>query len=84
MTNTTQESRNRHERRAAAGAEPRQKQRLDRFSYGIGEVANALGVSSGFIRLEIERGRLESFRLGRRVLIKKASFDAYIEAGQVA
>jgi excisionase family DNA binding protein len=50
---------------------------LPRLTYGIDEIANALGVSAGFIRLEVARGRLTTLRVGRRVLITKASFDAY-------
>jgi len=50
---------------------------LPRLAYGIDEVANSLGVSAGFVRLEIGRNRFVTLRVGRRVLITKASFDAY-------
>jgi excisionase family DNA binding protein len=53
------------------------KRALPRVAFGIAEVADALGVSPGFIRLEIARKQLVAFRAGRRVLITKASFDAY-------
>lgn len=51
-----------------------------RRAYGIAEVAESLGVSSGFVRLEIQRGRLATLRIGRRVLIASASLDKYINA----
>ncbi len=57
------------------------KPTLSRVAFGIREVANALGVSGSFIRLEILRGRLKTVRLGRRILVTKASLDDYLAAG---
>jgi len=58
------------------------KQRtVERRAFGIVEVAASLEVSAGFIRLEIARGRLQVLRLGRRLLITRPSFDAYMAAG---
>lgn len=63
----------------------RGRQKLPRLAVGIDEFAAALGVSGSFIRLEIQRTkagrrerRLETFRMGRRVLISQASADAYL------
>jgi excisionase family DNA binding protein len=55
------------------------KRDVPRVSYGIREVAAAMGVSEGFIRVEIKRGQLKTFRRGRRVLISKAAFNEYTE-----
>jgi excisionase family DNA binding protein len=54
--------------------------RLPRLTYSIGEIAESLGVSEGFVRLEIQRGKLDTRRAGRRVLVTKASFDQYLDA----
>ena len=53
------------------------KQPLPRVAYGIREVTQACGVSVGFVRLEIARGKLAAFRAGRRVLVRRESFEAY-------
>jgi excisionase family DNA binding protein len=53
---------------------------VPRVSYGIREVAAAMGVSEGFIRVEIKRGQLKTFRRGRRVLVSQAAFHQYTEA----
>jgi excisionase family DNA binding protein len=57
------------------------KTTVTRVAYSVIEVAQMLGVSGSFVRLEIKRGRLEEFRAGRRVLVTKRSFDAYMAAG---
>ena len=57
----------------------RQRVRLDRIAYGIRELAEAIGVSPEFIRLEIERGKLETFYAGRRLLITAKSFESYVQ-----
>jgi excisionase family DNA binding protein len=56
----------------------RVRPRLPRLTYGIKEVAESLGVSEAFIRLEIDRKHLQVIRAGRRVLVIKSSFDEYI------
>ena len=66
----------------------RGRQKLHRLAYGVDEFATALGVSGSFIRLETQRRRpdgspvLETFRVGRRVLISQASADAYLARGR--
>jgi excisionase family DNA binding protein len=66
-----------HELQTAPRRRVTKRALLPRVSYGIDEIAGALGVSASFIRLEIARKRLVSFRAGRRVLVPKSSFDAY-------
>jgi excisionase family DNA binding protein len=49
-----------------------------RLAYGVQEFAGALGVTVGFIRLEIQRKRLGIIRVGRRVLISRAEAERYL------
>ncbi len=49
-----------------------------RVAYRVSEVARALGVSAGLVRLEIARGNLGAVRVGRRVLIHAAEFEAFV------
>jgi len=51
---------------------------LDRTAYSIAEVANSLGVSRAFVRLEMTRQKLATLRVGRRTLIPRQSFESYI------
>lgn len=44
----------------------------------IAETARQLGVSMGFLRLEIARGKLRPTRLGRRVLILDQELRRYL------
>src|SRR4051794_37723965 len=53
------------------------KPALERRAYTVQEIAATLGVSTGFVRLEIARGRLAVMRAGRRVLVSRQSFDSY-------
>jgi hypothetical protein len=64
-------------------APSRQRVRLGRIAYGIRELAEAIGVSPEFIRLEIERGKLETFYAGRRLLITAKSFEDYVQIVKV-
>jgi excisionase family DNA binding protein len=50
----------------------------DRLAYGVQELAQRLGVSPSFVRLEIERGRLNSVRAGRRLLITRTEIERYL------
>jgi hypothetical protein len=50
-------------------------------AFGIVELARAIGVSPGFLRLEIARGNLQPTRLGRRILITSAELERYLVAG---
>ena len=44
------------------------------------EAAESIGVSTTFLRREIERGRLTPTRLTRRVLILVEDWEAYLQA----
>jgi len=57
---------------------------MERLAYGIEEVAEMLGCSSGFIRLEWKRGKLVITKLGRRRVVMKPDLDAYLQAGRKA
>ncbi len=57
-------------------------ERPPRRAFSVKETARSLGVSPGFLRLEIERGRLQVTRLGRRVLITSGELERYLAAGQ--
>lgn len=50
-----------------------------RLMLGIAEAAERIGVSAGFLRLEIRRGALSAKRLGRRVLISVAELERYLQ-----
>jgi hypothetical protein len=51
-----------------------------RMAFSIKELALAYGVSSGFLRLEIARGKLRPARLGRRVVISRNEAERYLSA----
>jgi excisionase family DNA binding protein len=53
---------------------------VERLAYGLGEVAGMLGVSASFMRLEVARGRLGVFHLGKRTLISREALDEYLAA----
>jgi|GEM_PF-2517466 len=55
-------------------------ERLERAAFGLSELAASLGVSEGFLRLEIARGRLAPMRIGRRVLIPTEEWGRYLRA----
>jgi excisionase family DNA binding protein len=52
-----------------------------RWGYSFGEVAERLGLSIGFLRLEASRGNLRTRRLGRRVVILASDLADYLRAG---
>jgi excisionase family DNA binding protein len=47
-------------------------------AHGVKEAASLLGVSPGFIRLEIQRKRITPARVGRRVLITAEELRRYL------
>jgi excisionase family DNA binding protein len=55
-----------------------QQNHLERRAFSIDEIAQSLGTSTAFIRLEIARGHLATLRVGRRVLITRESFDQFL------
>jgi hypothetical protein len=73
-----------HMQTKVAPASSRHRVRLGRIAYGIRELAEAIGVSPEFIRLEIERGKLETFYAGRRLLITAKSFEDYVKIVKVS
>ena len=54
---------------------------MTRLAYGVQELAQRLGVSPSFVRLEIQRGRLNSVRAGRRLLVTRTEIERYLSAG---
>jgi excisionase family DNA binding protein len=52
-----------------------------RLALGVRESAQALGVSTAFLRLEIARKRLQVSRLGRRVVVPAAELQRYLADG---
>ena len=56
----------------------------NRLTYGINELAVALGVNSGTVRLEIARNRLKATRFGRRVLVRVSELERYLAQGEHA
>lgn len=51
---------------------------------GLRNLAEQLGVSVGFLRLEISRGRLLPTRLGRRVVVTADEARRYLAKNQAA
>jgi excisionase family DNA binding protein len=62
----------------------RDKADMTRLAYGVQELAQRLGVSPSFVRLEIERGRLNSIRAGRRLLITQTEIERYLSASNTS
>ena len=62
----------------------KQKLTSDRLAYGLREIANMLGVSPSFMRLEVSRGKLGVFRLGKRTLVSREVLDRYLAEHQNA
>jgi len=57
-------------------------QRATRRAYGLPELAESLGCSAAFLRLEGGRGKLRVTRLGRRVVVLAEDVEAYLAAGR--
>jgi hypothetical protein len=51
----------------------------DRRAYSVPELGRLYPVSMGFLRGEIRRGALRVRRFGRRVLVLREDWDAYVE-----
>ena len=51
----------------------------ERRAYSIPELGELYPVSTGFLRGEIRRGALKIRRFGRRIVVLKEDWDAYIE-----
>jgi hypothetical protein len=51
----------------------------DKRAYSVPELNRLYPVSVGFLRGEIRRGALRVRRFGRRVLVLKEDWDAYVQ-----
>jgi excisionase family DNA binding protein len=49
-----------------------------KLGWTLGELAQSLGVSVPFLRLEVKRGRLRAAHLGRRVVLLDAEVRRYL------
>jgi excisionase family DNA binding protein len=49
-------------------------------TYSVAALANTLGVSSALIYGSIARGELRAIRLGRRIMISRATLDSLLRA----
>ena len=54
----------------------------NRVAWSVSEVAASTGLSRGFVRGEIKRGRLRVRRAGRRVLVLDRDLCEYLYAPQ--
>jgi excisionase family DNA binding protein len=50
----------------------------DKRAYSVSELSRLYPVSTGFLRGEIRRGVLRARRFGRRVLVLREDWDAYV------
>lgn len=50
----------------------------ERLTYSVKEAADALGVSEWTVREEIRTGRIESVRLGSRILIPRFALERLV------
>ena len=57
---------------------------MQRAAWSIGEVADATGLSRGFLRAEVRRGKLPIRRFGRRVLVLNDDLRIYLKSGSQA
>lgn len=54
----------------------------DKRAYSVPELSRLYSLSSGFLRGEIRRGVLRVRRFGRRVLVLKEDWDAYVQQAE--
>jgi excisionase family DNA binding protein len=55
--------------------------KVERLAFSIGEAAAAISCSPGHIRNLIERGELQSAKVGRRRVVRAASLEALLDRG---
>lgn len=55
---------------------------LPKLGYSIAEVSVLIGLSKGFLRNEIKKGRLKKSCFGRRVLISAENLTKYIKENE--
>ena len=53
----------------------------ERVAWSLREIANATGLSLGFLRNEVRRGVLRVKRFGRRVLVLDEDLKVYLSEG---
>lgn len=54
---------------------------MERQTYTVDEAAGVLGVSRGVAYEQVREGVIPSLRLGKRWVIPKARFDAWLAGG---
>ena len=57
----------------------RRNQQREPLAYSLAELATAANVSRGTLYQEIESGRLESFKIGRRRLVRAEAARAWLD-----
>ncbi len=55
-----------------------------RLAFRLVEAAALIGVSTGFLRLELARGNLNATRLGRRIVLMRTELERYLASHQSA
>lgn len=50
----------------------------ERLAFGLDEAAVSIGVSTSLLRLEANRGRLKTYKIGKRILIPAEAFKTYL------
>jgi excisionase family DNA binding protein len=55
-----------------------------RLAYSLARLAEDIGLSVGFLRLEIARGNLRATRAGRRVIVTRQEVERYLSANTVS
>jgi excisionase family DNA binding protein len=54
-----------------------------RVAWSIAEIAEATGLSEGYLRNEVKRGALPIKKFGRRVLVLEEDLKSYLTQGSV-
>ncbi len=56
-------------------------QMTQRMAWGLAEISEFTGLSLAFLRAEVRTGRLPVRRFGRRVLVRDADLQVYLDRG---
>jgi excisionase family DNA binding protein len=59
-------------------------EKTERKGLSVAEVAKEFGLSVGFVRKEIKRGRLVASKLGRRLVVPIEFVTEWVEEGLIA
>lgn len=54
-------------------------QPIERVAYGLAEAATAIGIGVTAFREIVDRREIKTFRVGRRVLVRKTDLQAYVD-----